>query len=1069
MKDGTVIKYDCTPFVSPGTGWTRINTTVQIPAGAAYVIPTIASERVVGEDAGYILVANPYIARLNISQTYSGTNYNIKLNPMPELLKDGMVVYAMNFQTNTTTTPKLKIGVFNEATIVKPSGDPVDIGDIIEGSYSIYQYNKLTNTWMLMNPAKGIKNKFATLQETIDGLSNLSFVTPSSVKQVLSTLFNSPSGPLDSLMELSAALNDDPSAGSTLINELAKKAGLASPNNAFTGTPKAPTPITTDNSKKVSTTEFVKAAIALAAQANPTPAATTSAPGTVYYATPDEIAGKVNATKVITPHDLTGELDKYITIGDPIELPQSTTAPTQPKTDRSTSFSSTKFVQDVISSIPDATSSTLGVVKTASQADIDSQATGAIVITPEKLISETNKIKNLTPTASKTQVGKIELATDTEALAGTSESLGITPRQLYLATRNTVNSIVPFTANITGNTVVYYNVPFSLSLSATPVNGATSILSFSVSVKNLTDNTVTTETITAVNNQASWSPNYTQATFPAGGWQITVTAKDDLNKVSTGSRKTLSTSVLTVNTPVIVSPTNGSTGVSATVQLNVTGFGVKYPDGSAYANASHMKTKWKFIKTVSGVDTVVSTIESTTELLSYSVPFGTLEYNVSYKVEISFYDAVIGYGTPVTLSFTTIGFGTFTFLQKLHKKPTDYTTTHYIGKPAVSADGRKIAIANYGNAKPLTGDVTVYELENGVYVEKYTFRPVLDAETLALTSVACVFGKTLHMSDDGNRLFCSLSITSSAATNYTGKIYIYDFNGTEWINSHVISPNAKTADGAFPYNSSRMSGNGEVLVVPESTNLTQSAGTSLYLNIFTLDKTTNTWARTRISFSYAAISSNKIVDINYDGTEIILGNISPNGVKYYRRAPGTPTWTLVQTVTASNVGTTAQYFGTGVLMERSGTYTIIPDSGGVWYLMKNVNGVWTKVSSIDCSVTKLKSFFGATNVLDTTAYYYFRPYIGGNRVIPCHDSCTSSSGSARGAFFGMVIESDKLIITPGDYWTNDNLEEPNVTLTNGPYTGRYGEMSANGTIFVPVNNTSATTGGELVCAYVIGV
>lgn len=41
-----------------------------------------------------------------------------------------------------------------------------------------------------------------------------------------------------------------------------KKANLTSPD--FLGTPTAPTPIDTDNSKQIATTEFVKQAIALA-------------------------------------------------------------------------------------------------------------------------------------------------------------------------------------------------------------------------------------------------------------------------------------------------------------------------------------------------------------------------------------------------------------------------------------------------------------------------------------------------------------------------------------------------------------------------------------------------------------------------------------------------------------------------------------------------------------------------------------------------------------------------------------------------------------------------------------
>jgi hypothetical protein len=64
---------------------------------------------------------------------------------------------------------------------------------------------------------------------------------------------------LDTLDELAAALGDDADYAATITNALAAKAPLASP--ALTGNPTAPTQTLGNDSTRVATTEFVKAAI----------------------------------------------------------------------------------------------------------------------------------------------------------------------------------------------------------------------------------------------------------------------------------------------------------------------------------------------------------------------------------------------------------------------------------------------------------------------------------------------------------------------------------------------------------------------------------------------------------------------------------------------------------------------------------------------------------------------------------------------------------------------------------------------------------------------------------------
>ncbi|MBU9373613.1 hypothetical protein KTE28_04660 [Burkholderia multivorans] len=63
---------------------------------------------------------------------------------------------------------------------------------------------------------------------------------------------------LDTLSELATALGNDPNFATTIANQLALKAPLDSP--AFVGAPKGTTPPRFDNSKRLVTTEFLKAA-----------------------------------------------------------------------------------------------------------------------------------------------------------------------------------------------------------------------------------------------------------------------------------------------------------------------------------------------------------------------------------------------------------------------------------------------------------------------------------------------------------------------------------------------------------------------------------------------------------------------------------------------------------------------------------------------------------------------------------------------------------------------------------------------------------------------------------------
>ncbi|WP_050577085.1 phage tail-collar fiber domain-containing protein [Pseudomonas parafulva] len=81
------------------------------------------------------------------------------------------------------------------------------------------------------------------------------------VQDAIAALINASPAALDTLSELATALGNDPNFSTTMVNELAKKAALASP--AFTGNPTAPTAPVGDNDTSLANTAFVQAAMGL--------------------------------------------------------------------------------------------------------------------------------------------------------------------------------------------------------------------------------------------------------------------------------------------------------------------------------------------------------------------------------------------------------------------------------------------------------------------------------------------------------------------------------------------------------------------------------------------------------------------------------------------------------------------------------------------------------------------------------------------------------------------------------------------------------------------------------------
>ncbi|MFJ4154185.1 phage tail protein [Pseudomonas sp. NPDC089752] len=93
------------------------------------------------------------------------------------------------------------------------------------------------------------------------GNSSAQLANTAFVMTAVANLVAAAPGALDTLNELAAALGNDPNFATTMTNELAKKAALASPT--FTGDPKAPTAAANDNDTTIATTAFVRSAMSL--------------------------------------------------------------------------------------------------------------------------------------------------------------------------------------------------------------------------------------------------------------------------------------------------------------------------------------------------------------------------------------------------------------------------------------------------------------------------------------------------------------------------------------------------------------------------------------------------------------------------------------------------------------------------------------------------------------------------------------------------------------------------------------------------------------------------------------
>ena len=191
---------------------------------------------------------------------------------------------------------------------------------------------------------------------TVAGYGITDGATQSYVTTQINNVIDSAPGALDTLNELAAALGDDANFSTTVTNNLALKAPLASPS--LTGTPTAPTATTGNNTTQIATTAFVQSAISGAGSYNDSSVDThlnrsTAATGEVLSwngSDYDWVARTTFSTLSGKPTTLSGY---GITDGATIDSPAFTGTPTAPTASggtNSTQIATTAYVQGEISS-----------------------------------------------------------------------------------------------------------------------------------------------------------------------------------------------------------------------------------------------------------------------------------------------------------------------------------------------------------------------------------------------------------------------------------------------------------------------------------------------------------------------------------------------------------------------------------------------------------------------------------------------------------------------------------------------------------------------------------------------
>jgi predicted anti-sigma-YlaC factor YlaD len=225
---------------------------------------------------------------------------------------------------------------------------------------------QVSSDWSATSGVAQILNKPTTIAGygitdayTKTDVDNKDSSTLSSAKSYTDTaianLVNSAPSTLDTLKEIADQLTNDESAVSALTNVVGTKAPLDSPT--FTGTPKAPTPTSGDNTTQIATTEFVSGAISDTKKwVNDNYGNGKSQVNADWSAT-SGVAQILNKPTTVAGYGITDvysktDVDTALSAKAPISSPTFTGTPIAPTADSSTNtdqIATTKFVAGAIS------------------------------------------------------------------------------------------------------------------------------------------------------------------------------------------------------------------------------------------------------------------------------------------------------------------------------------------------------------------------------------------------------------------------------------------------------------------------------------------------------------------------------------------------------------------------------------------------------------------------------------------------------------------------------------------------------------------------------------------------
>ena len=162
-----------------------------------------------------------------MSQTNISTCNNLTIS--------GLLTTSNNILSTGTlqTTAISSTGISNSGTITSNiiNGTTANLTSLSISSL----LTLLSNTPISFNYNGSNYNLSSLMLYTLQQLSGLPIASQSYVQTQISNLINSSPALLDTLSELSNAINNDPNFNNTMLNLIATKAGLTS-NNNFTGT-----------------------------------------------------------------------------------------------------------------------------------------------------------------------------------------------------------------------------------------------------------------------------------------------------------------------------------------------------------------------------------------------------------------------------------------------------------------------------------------------------------------------------------------------------------------------------------------------------------------------------------------------------------------------------------------------------------------------------------------------------------------------------------------------------------------------------------------------------------------